>query len=67
MDDRIDEGWVTNEELAAWLKLVERDIPKAGNSKPTALPDLRTRPVPLTSSGPSLPHRRAGLQASATS
>ena len=35
MDDRIDEGWVTNEEMAAWLKLVESHIPKVENSKPT--------------------------------
>jgi len=39
MDDRIDEGWVTNEELAAWLKLVENHIPKVENPKPTALPE----------------------------
>ena len=36
MDDPIDEGCITNEELAAWLKLVERDL-KAENAKPTAM------------------------------
>jgi hypothetical protein len=75
MDDRIDEGWVTNEELAAWLKLVERDIPKAGNSKPTALPEPSDPPGPpnikwaiasasaarSSSIGPELMHRAGGL------
>ena len=66
MDDRIDEGWVTNEELAAWLKLVRETSPRR-ELKPTALPEPSDRPVPLTSSGPSLPHRRPVLQASALS
>ena len=43
MDESIDEGWITNAEMAAWLKLVEKDILdlvlKAENSKPTALPE----------------------------
>jgi hypothetical protein len=30
----IDPGCVTNAELAEWLKLVERNIPKTGSSKP---------------------------------
>ena len=46
MDDRIDEGWVTNEEMAAWLKLVESHIPKVENSKPTALPKPSDPPGP---------------------
>ncbi len=46
MDDRIDEGWVTNEEMAAWLKLVESHIPKVENSKPTALPEPSDPPGP---------------------
>ena len=62
MDDRIDEGCVTNEELAVWLKLVESHILKAENSKPTALPSDPPGPP-----SPSFPHRRAVLQASAMS
>jgi hypothetical protein len=46
MDDRIDEGWVTNEEMAAWLKLVESHIPNVENSKPTALPEPSNPPDP---------------------
>jgi hypothetical protein len=37
MDNPIDEGCITNEELAAWLKLVERGILKEENAKPTAV------------------------------
>jgi hypothetical protein len=48
MDDSIAEGWVTNEELAAWLKLVESHIPKIENPKPTtALPEPPDSPGPL--------------------
>jgi hypothetical protein len=46
MDDRIDEGWVTNEEMAAWLKLVESHIPNVENSKATALPKPSDPPGP---------------------
>ena len=46
MDDSIAEGWVTNEELAAWLKLVESHIPKIENPKPTtALPEPPDSPM----------------------
>lgn len=40
MDGPIDEGCITSEELAAWLKLVENDILKPENTKPmAALPE----------------------------
>jgi hypothetical protein len=39
MDNPIDEGCITSEELPASLKLVERDILKAEDSKLSALPE----------------------------
>jgi hypothetical protein len=39
MDDPIAEGCITDEELATWLKLVERNILKGQISKPTVLPE----------------------------
>ena len=39
MKDRMDEGWVTDEELAAWLDLVKGHIPKVESSKPAGLPE----------------------------
>jgi hypothetical protein len=39
MDDPIDEGRITDEELATWLRLVERHVLKGENAKSTVLPE----------------------------
>jgi hypothetical protein len=69
MDDRIDEGCVTNEELAVWLKLVESHILKAENSKPSDPPAPPSVTLPIVSAsagrsssiGHELMHSARGL------
>ena len=45
MDDPIDQGCITNEELAAWLKLIENDILKPQNARPSAIVSEPSDPV----------------------
>jgi hypothetical protein len=44
MDEPIGRGCITSEELAAWLKLVERDILKTDSSNSTAPTELSDPP-----------------------